>query len=183
MAESDPLSDRKRIVSRPTHTDTGHQLVQVVESLPGAEPTDAAFTLSDGPTYESRYWRCRHCGTERTTRTGFIERCAAQDVPTVLSDGGYSVAEPRTRRALTEDMAVNVARMEASGIYRVEGASGLGYRVDLTAWTCSCPDYTKREPPGGCKHLRRVDLAVLVGNVPGPDGEYTRSKPPQSDSV
>jgi len=32
------------------------------------------------------------------------------------------------------------------------------------------PDFKKRNPSGGCKHLRRADLEIRGGNVPRPDG-------------
>ena len=44
------------------------------------------------------------------------------------------------------------------------------YEVDVASETCTCPDFSKRDPSGGCKHLRRTDLEIRSGNVPRPDG-------------
>ncbi len=51
-----------------------------------------------------------------------------------------------------------------------QSESGNIYEVDIASKTCTCPDFTKRNPSGGCKHLRRADLEVRSGNVPRPDG-------------
>ncbi|WP_254824640.1 hypothetical protein [Haloglomus halophilum] len=65
---------------------------------------------------------------------------------------------------------MTVSLRRTGGIYDVESESGNTYRVDLPAETCSCPDWQQREPDGGCKHLRRVQIAVRAGRVPTPDG-------------
>lgn len=58
------------------------------------------------------------------------------------------------------------------GWYTVEGERGVTYEVDTEQQSCTCPDYTKRQPKHGCKHLRRVDLAVRAALVPGPTGTF-----------
>ena len=78
---------------------------------------------------------------------------------------------PRTRRARSEPMAVSLFR--TSGQYEVRVASGRLYEVDLTQPACSCPDWQIRQPPGGCKHLRRVTMEIETGNVAGPAGQLS----------
>ena len=77
-------------------------------------------------------------------------------------------SDPRTERARTEEMDVSLLRK--GGVYEVQSASGNSYEADVASKTCTCPDFTKRQPSGGCKHLRRVDIEIRSGNVPRPDG-------------
>lgn len=76
--------------------------------------------------------------------------------------------EPRTRRAVTEEMSVSL--LEKGGRYEVQSASGNRYEVDIVGESCTCPDWRQRSPTGGCKHLRRVDHEIKRGRVPRPDG-------------
>jgi hypothetical protein len=76
--------------------------------------------------------------------------------------------EPRTRRAVDEAMAVSL--LEKGGRYEVRSASGNWYEVDVISESCTCPDWRKHTPEGGCKHLRRVDHEIKQGQVPRPDG-------------
>jgi hypothetical protein len=86
------------------------------------------------------------------------------DEPSAATD----TAEPRTQRAHEEEMDVSLLRK--GGIYEVRSASGTDYEVDIADGSCTCLDWQRREPDGGCKHLRRVDMAVKAGTVPRPDG-------------
>ncbi len=88
--------------------------------------------------------------------------------PTVGDDEHQEDSDPRTERARTEEMDVSLLRK--GGMYEVESASGNTYEVDVASKTCTCPDFTKRQPSGGCKHLRRVDIEIRSGSVPRPDG-------------
>jgi len=88
--------------------------------------------------------------------------------PTVGDDEHQEDSDPRTERARTEEMDVSLLRK--GGMYEVESASGNTYEVDVASKTCTCPDFTKRQPNGGCKHLRRVDIEIRSGSVPRPDG-------------
>jgi hypothetical protein len=56
------------------------------------------------------------------------------------------------------------------GVYAVHAASGSQYEVDVIEKSCTCPDWQEAEPPGGCKHMRRVNLEIRAGRVPRPDG-------------
>lgn len=149
----------------------GHDLVTVTEWLPGEEPTDYGIDLSDSPRneYKARYWRCQNCGQERNRRSEFRDQCP-EEPKTPLSDGGYSIDEPRTRRALLENMDV---RFEApGGQYTVNSESGKTYATDVVEQSCSCPDHQKRGVV--CKHLRRVTLEICAEKVPGPAGKFGR---------
>ena len=88
--------------------------------------------------------------------------------PTVGDDEHQEDSDPRTERARTEEMDVSLLRK--GGMYEVKSASGNTYEVDVASKTCTCPDFTKRQPSGGCKHLRRVDIEIRSGHVPRPDG-------------
>jgi len=65
--------------------------------------------------------------------------------------------DARTVRAAREHMSVIE---EARAMFSVTTQSGSEYTVDLREGVCSCPDFTHREPAGGCKHLRRTRIEV-----------------------
>ncbi|MGB9963006.1 hypothetical protein ACOZ32_12510 (plasmid) [Halobacterium sp. MBLA0001] len=88
--------------------------------------------------------------------------------PSVNNEDHQEDSEPRTERARTEEIDVSLLRK--GGVYEVQSASGNTYEVDVASKTCTCPDFTKRQPSGGCKHLRRVDIEIRSGSVPRPDG-------------
>lgn len=76
--------------------------------------------------------------------------------------------DPRTRRACEGCMIV-VPRRNGSGqfdVYSANNGTNKTYAVDLRAETCSCPDFERREPAGGCKHVRRVKLGLGLMAVP-----------------
>lgn len=154
----------------------GHPLIQVTQWLPGSEPTDYELDLSEGDGYQTRFWRCTHCGQERTRRSEFAEQCAVATPPMPLEEAGYDIDDPRTRRALVETMVVHFGRR--GGHYTVDSESGATYEVDIARRTCTCPDFAKRgaalRDAGGCKHVRRVDLDIRVGTVPRPDGTFRK---------
>lgn len=79
----------------------------------------------------------------------------------------------RAAHARDEDMTV--ALLKQGGIYEVKGASGQTYRVDISDQSCTCPDSQKRDPDGGCKHVRRVDLELEQDTIPRPDGKLPAS--------
>jgi hypothetical protein len=165
-------SDRNRSYPGDVAHLHGHELVAIDEYLPGKEPTPYDIDLTDGYEYSTRYWRCRKCGQERNCRNEFSTPCEEPQPPTALEAGGYSIDEPRTRRALTEDIDVRFGRQGST--YEVFSQSGSTYLVDVEEEMCTCPDYEKRQPTGGCKHLRRVDLEIRTGLVPAPDGTFVR---------
>lgn len=95
----------------------------------------------------------------------------SSDIPD-STDASLDDLAPRTRRAQTERMDLHLVR--AGGLYGVTTESG-AYQVDVAAGECTCPDWQEREPAGGCKHLRRVDMEIRAGTVPGPDGRLPRT--------
>ncbi|ELY49673.1 hypothetical protein [Natronorubrum bangense] len=165
-------SDRDRSYPGDVAHLNGHELIAIDEWLPGTEPSPYEIDLTEGYEYRTRYWRCRKCGQERNRREEFINPCTDTQPPTALEAGGYSVDEPRTRRALSEDMDVRFASVGPT--YEVVSGSGNTYMVDVEAETCTCPDCEQRQPSGGCKHLRRVDLEIRTGITPAPDGTFNR---------
>jgi hypothetical protein len=152
------------------HEVNGHRLTAVVEYIPGAEPTDYDIALSDGPGYETRFYRCLDCGQERNRRDAFTEACSVEATSTPLADGGHDLSDGRTRRAVFEDMHVRFGQQGPE--YTVESESGRTYQVNIQNGTCTCPDHERRGVE--CKHLRRVDLDVRAGRVPEPDGTFLK---------
>ena len=161
MSRNSTLPKRKRIITNHGRLDTGHEVVRIAERLPGIEPTDASINLTDGPSYEARYWRCLDCGSERNHLSAFTKRCTAELA--VVANGGYSIEEARTQAALTEEMHIRAIRAG----YEVTDQSGTRHRVDLGTEHCSCSEQPQMERY--CKHLRRVDMEVRAGLVPDID--------------
>lgn len=106
-------------------------------------------------------------GVVATTSTSTTPGGAVQQ-PSVGDQEQQEDNDPRTERARTEEMDVSLLRK--GGEYEVQSESGNIYEVDVASKTCTCPDFTKRQPSGGCKHLRRVDIEIRDGTVPRPDG-------------
>lgn len=148
-----------------------HSLVAVEEYIPGNAPTDYDIELGTSREYLTRFWRCQYCGQERNRRDEFDNACEGEP-KSLLGDGGYSVEDARTRRALTE--AIDVEFGVVGPHYPVTGERGKTYEVNVDDRTCSCPDYQKRAPTGGCKHVRRAVLEIQAGQLPGPDGTFHR---------
>jgi len=187
MSTDQPIQSKSYREHQPDQTDTsirdrsypgaiaslnGHELVAIDEWLSGSAPSPYDIDLTEGYEYRTRYWRCRKCGQERNRRNEFSTLCGGPQPPTPLEAGGYSIDEPRTRRALTEDMEVQF--VQRGPAYDVFSESGRTYIVDVEKETCTCPDFERRQPDGGCKHLRRVDLEIRTGLVPAPDGTFLR---------
>jgi len=86
--------------------------------------------------------------------------------------------EKRTRRALEECMTVlpDHGRAEgAAGLFVVIGENCNGeYLVDTRTGSCECRDAKYRDPDGGCKHLRRCQIAQ--GDTPVPANALSRIK-------
>ena len=97
-----------------------------------------------------------------TTPGGDVEQ------PSVRDEDHQEDSDPRSERARTEAMDVSLLRK--GGVYEVQSESGNIYETDVASKTCTCPDFTKRQPSGGCKHLRRVDIEFRNGTIPRPDG-------------
>ena len=71
--------------------------------------------------------------------------------------------DARDVRAITEDIQLHPHPED--GKYRVYGSGGDEYIVALPDETCTCMDYQKREPEGGCKHIRKVQFATGARDI------------------
>lgn len=69
---------------------------------------------------------------------------------------------------------MDIRFLERGGRYEVHSESDSTDDVDVGEQTCTCLDFQNRDPDGGCKHLRRVDLEIRAGTVPGADGTFQR---------
>ena len=54
----------------------------------------------------------------------------------------------------------------APKMYEVYSENGTRYVVDIESKACTCKDHQYRNPTGGCKHVRRVELALGVRELP-----------------
>lgn len=98
--------------------------------------------------------------------------------------------DERDVRALTEYLTVleDIDRARgAEDVYLVVSQSGSEYLVDLRFKSCECPDSTHRNPEGGCKHVRRAEIAtgqrplpawVDLDDVAGELGEHVTTEQP-----
>lgn len=163
--DSEQPGDLERSVSS---GERSHQQVAVETWLPGAEPTDYDIELTAPDGHRTRFWRCTACGQERDRRDGFTPSCPAGRAAALTVDGGYAVDDERTRRSMAADLSVQFLAF-GSG-FAVED-DGTRYVVDVDAETCSC-DAVPGDAP--CVHVRRADLAIRIGELPGPDGRYAR---------
>lgn len=64
----------------------------------------------------------------------------------------------RRRKWRAEKQNISIKTNIEGDEYIVSGASGTDYRVDLTKPFCECPDWKKRKPEGGCKHILKIKL-------------------------
>jgi len=95
----------------------------------------------------------------------------------------------RDERALMEYLTVLEEIGAARGVdgrYLVVSESGSEYTVDVDASECDCPDAEYRSPAGGCKHVRRCELAtgrrplpagISLDDVAGRLGEHVTGAP------
>lgn len=151
--ETTTHGDGCRIGKRCETIVTGRREDRVDPATAGTSPRDATLLAGGRPVVGEN---ARNTSTDPKTN-GASKPTAADTTPA-----------PRTRRAYKEDMDVSLLRK--GGIYEVRSKSGNTYKVDVAAGTCTCLDWQRREPDGGCKHLRRVDMAIKAGTVPRPDG-------------
>lgn len=107
----DCTTDRSQRYPGDTARLNGHELVAIDEWLPGKAPIPYEIDLTDSYEYRTRYWRCENCGQERNQRDEFTTTCQEPQSPTLLEAGGYSIDEPRIRRALTEEIDVQFVQL------------------------------------------------------------------------
>lgn len=67
----------------------------------------------------------------------------------------------RLFRAQHQDISIQANL--GSGKYIVRGTRDITYEVDLQKPSCTCPDWEKREPTDGCKHILAVN--IKEGNI------------------
>ncbi len=103
-ARDQNTSDRNRSYPGDVVRLNEYELVAVDEWLPGKEPAPYELEFTDDYEYRTRYLRCQNCGQERNRRDDFRTPCDEPEPPTPLEAGNYSIDEPRTRRALTENI-------------------------------------------------------------------------------
>ncbi|MWG33120.1 hypothetical protein [Halomarina oriensis] len=75
----------------------------------------------------------------------------------------------RTWRARTQSMLVlpeTDTEGDATGLYHVFSQSGSNYLADPELDSCTCPDMAHNDPENGCKHIRRVSLAIDETSLP-----------------
>ncbi len=165
----------------PEHTTTGWSAVECIDHPTMGTPVDDSRT---GETPTEIAANRRECCSDTTVRGNnpdagllvdggqvAIGDASGSDPNTGGTDESAAADDtiaPRTRRAHDEDMDVSLRRK--GGIYEVRSASGSVYEVDIADGSCTCLDWRRRDPEGGCKHLRRVDMAIKAGTVPRPDG-------------
>ncbi|WIV68939.1 hypothetical protein [Natrialbaceae archaeon AArc-T1-2] len=131
------------------------------------ERTDIVETQNEGETEHDERVYSTDGGIIASTPAASTSAEALQQ-PTIGEDPCQEELEPRSKRARTEEMDVSL--LQKGGVYEVQSESGNIYEIDVASKTCTCPDFTKRDPSGGCKHLRRADLEIRNGNVPRTDG-------------
>lgn len=163
------------------HTTTGWAAAECTDHATMAAPADDCHIGDTSAEIAANRRECRSATT--------VERGSTPDAGLLVDGGQVAIGTsgsdpntggtdepvaaddtiaPRTRRAREEAMEVSLRRK--GGIYEVRSASGSVYEVDIADGSCTCLDWQRREPAGGCKHLRRVDMAIKAGTVPRPDG-------------
>lgn len=71
----------------------------------------------------------------------------------------------RLFRAQHQDISIQADL--GSGKYVVRGTRDITYEVDLQKPSCTCPDWEKRKPTDGCKHILAVKIrGKEVGSLP-----------------
>jgi hypothetical protein len=91
-------------------------------------------------------------------------------------------AKRRSMRARIQQMVV-IPQVDPNGncigLYDVHSLeSGEVYTVVLDLSQCSCEDMQYNDPDGGCKHIKRVAMAITETDLPAPGkqiGEYPTS--------
>ena len=64
----------------------------------------------------------------------------------------------RRRKWRAENEDIYIQDSLGKNTYIVRGSRGKDYTVELDTPSCSCPDWKKRSPDGGCKHIIKVKL-------------------------
>jgi hypothetical protein len=76
----------------------------------------------------------------------------------------------RRRQWRAENQDIEIKRSLSEQRFVVEGSRGDEYIVDVALPLCSCPDWKKREPDGGCKHILKAKVEIgIVDTLPSPE--------------
>ena len=81
----------------------------------------------------------------------------------------------RRRLWRAENQEISIIQNLFEETYQVEGTREKIYIVDLEKPSCECPDWQKRSPAGGCKHMLKVKLKN--GTVDPLRSEKTNTSP------
>lgn len=119
------------------------------------------------------------CGSENarcwnTGRVAFLECKNAMSENVTATENRI---DKRTRRAQWEGFEFGVPTDGYVLVRNVSKAEPSVYTVAVEggrASSCSCPDWTHREPNGGCKHMRAVEAQSGVMLAASVGGEVTR---------
>lgn len=83
----------------------------------------------------------------------------------------------RRRKWKAQKQDISVISSPTENKYIVSGSRGIDYRVDLNKHSCNCPDWQKRSPSGGCKHLLHVKLEEgLIDPLPSAKTNFGNPK-------
>jgi len=86
----------------------------------------------------------------------------------------------RRRKWRAQHQNISIKKELDDNRYVVSGSSGNDYRVDFNKPFCECPDWTKRSPEGGCKHILKIKLKKgIIDPVPS---AYTNFGNPKNRS-
>ena len=64
----------------------------------------------------------------------------------------------RWRKERAQNQNIFIEKILGNNQYLVNGSRGYEYAVDLNIPSCECPDWQKRQPDGGCKHIIYVKM-------------------------
>lgn len=86
----------------------------------------------------------------------------------------------RRRLWRAENQEISIIQNLFEETYQVDGTREKVYVVDLEKPSCECPDWQKRSPAGGCKHMLKVKLKN--GTVEPLRSEKTNTSPTKNRS-
>ena len=82
----------------------------------------------------------------------------------------------RRRQWRAENQPIDIVREISDNEFIIEGSEGDEYYVNINVPVCDCPDWEKREPNGGCKHIIKAKLKKdLLSTLPSEktnNGQY-----------
>lgn len=91
----------------------------------------------------------------------------------------------RRRLWRAEHQNISILRNLYGKTYVVKGTRGKRYTVNLAKPSCECPDWQKRSPAGGCKHILKIKIkngAIESPEINKPSSESGLSRSQSSQS-